>query len=121
MRPVYSISREGKGPSRFPAGGHRMRAAIGLTMGVAAAPITHPLPGRSQVGDHPAAQATVKARTQPASAATPLPLPSDLKVPSYPPGPPTFHDGETLFYEATWLGAPAAQARVVVSVNRQHP
>ena len=52
---------------------------------------------------------------------TPLPLPANLKIPSYPPGPPTFHDGETLFYDATWLGAPAASARVVVNRNRRHP
>jgi hypothetical protein len=63
----------------------------------------------------------VPRRPHPRPSPTPLPLPSSLKIPSYPPGPPAFHDGETLFYNATWLGAPAASARVLVSRNRAHP
>jgi hypothetical protein len=66
-------------------------------------------------------RAAMPLQAHPKPSPTPLPLPENLKIPSYPPGPPTFHDGETLFYDATWLGAPAASARVIVSRNRTHP
>jgi hypothetical protein len=52
---------------------------------------------------------------------TPMPLPPSLKIPAYPPGSPTFHDGETLYYEGTWMGVPAASARVIVSHDKAHP
>ncbi|MGH8335327.1 MAG: DUF3108 domain-containing protein, partial [Gammaproteobacteria bacterium] len=67
------------------------------------------------------AYAAMPQRGLPKASPTPMPLPENLKIPSYPPGPPTFHDGETLFYNATWMGAPAASARVIVSRNRAHP
>jgi Protein of unknown function (DUF3108) len=44
----------------------------------------------------------------------PIPLPSDLEIPRYDPGPPPFRNGETLVYEASWIGIPAAQARVML-------
>jgi uncharacterized protein DUF3108 len=47
----------------------------------------------------------------------PIPLPSDLTIPRYSPGPAPFRSGETLVYEASWLGIPAAQARVVLEQN----
>jgi hypothetical protein len=47
-------------------------------------------------------------------APTPIPLPSDLDIPHYDPGPPPFRSGETLIYKASWLGIPAADARVVI-------
>lgn len=71
--------------------------------------------------ERPAEDSGRRAGAHPKPSPTPLPLPANLKIPSYPPGPPTFHDGETLFYDATWLGAPAASARVIVSRNRLHP
>jgi len=45
---------------------------------------------------------------------TPMVLPPEVKakVPVYRPGPVPFHDGEQLFYEASWLGIPAAEAQV---------
>lgn len=43
-----------------------------------------------------------------------IPLPSDLAIPHYDPGPPPFRSGETLVYEASWIGIPAAEARVVL-------
>ena len=41
-------------------------------------------------------------------------LPPDIKakVPAYKPGPMPFHDGEQLIYQASWVGIPAAQARL---------
>jgi len=47
----------------------------------------------------------------------PVPLPSDLVIPRYDPGPPPFRSGETLVYEASWLGIPAAEARIVLLNN----
>jgi hypothetical protein len=53
--------------------------------------------------------------------AEPLPLPANLKIPRYRPGAPPFHDGETLIYDASWIGIPAAEARVAVGYNKAHP
>jgi hypothetical protein len=47
----------------------------------------------------------------------PIPLPSDLPIPRYYPGPAPFRSGETLVYEASWVGIPAAEARVVLLKN----
>ena len=47
-------------------------------------------------------------------APVPIPLPSDLAIPHYDPGPPPFRSGETLVYEASWIGIPAAEARIVL-------
>jgi hypothetical protein len=47
----------------------------------------------------------------------PIPLPSDITIPRYNPGPPPFRSGETLVYEASWVGIPAAEARIVLSNN----
>jgi hypothetical protein len=44
-------------------------------------------------------------------------LPSNLVIPHYAPGPAPFHSGDTLIYSASWLGIPAAEARVVVLNN----
>ena len=52
---------------------------------------------------------------------TPLPLPASLHIPVYKPGPIPFHDGETLFYDASWLGVPAADARSADARNKHHP
>jgi Protein of unknown function (DUF3108) len=47
----------------------------------------------------------------------PIPLPSDLAIPHYDPGPPPFRSGETLVYKASWIGIPAAEARIVLLNN----
>jgi Protein of unknown function (DUF3108) len=47
----------------------------------------------------------------------PIPLPPDLAIPHYYPGPAPFRSGETLVYDASWLGIPAAEARVVLLKN----
>ena len=58
-------------------------------------------------------------RVQPTPA--PLPLPSNLHIPAYTPGPSPFRDGETLVYRASWMGVPAADARVLITHNKKHP
>jgi hypothetical protein len=47
----------------------------------------------------------------------PIPLPPNLAIPRYYPGAPPFRSGETLVYEASWVGIPAAEARVVLLRN----
>jgi hypothetical protein len=49
--------------------------------------------------------------------AIPIPLPSGLSIPHYEPGPPPFRSGETLVYEASWIGIPAGEARIVLLNN----
>lgn len=47
----------------------------------------------------------------------PIPLPPHLSIPRYYPGPAPFRNGETLVYEASWVGIPAAEARVLLLKN----
>jgi hypothetical protein len=44
----------------------------------------------------------------------PVPLPPTLAIPRYDPGPSPFHSGETLVYAASWIGIPAARARITL-------
>ena len=55
-----------------------------------------------------------KHRHLPTPVPTPMALPPEIKakVPAYTPGPIPFHDGEQLIYQASWVGIPAAQARL---------
>ena len=48
-------------------------------------------------------------------------LPDDIRVPSYSPGPIPFHPGEELIYQASWIGIPAADGRVVLHSHPQDP
>jgi Protein of unknown function (DUF3108) len=75
----------------------------------------------------PAAEAQLphlhKHRHLPTPAPTPMALPPEIqaKVPAYKPGPIPFHDGEQLIYEATWVGIPAAQARLEFHKSPKDP
>jgi len=51
----------------------------------------------------------------------PIPLPGNLHIPTYRPGPIPFRDGETLLYRASWLGVPAADARIQITRNKHNP
>lgn len=62
-----------------------------------------------------------KPRPRPHRALDPIPLPAELQIPSYRPGAPPFGDGETLVYDASWIGIPAAEARITLGYNRAHP
>lgn len=53
--------------------------------------------------------------------AEPQRLPPDLTVPNYTPGPFPFREGQRLTYRASWLGIPAAEARVALAANRKDP
>ena len=68
---------------------------------------------------HPRGKGLWRSRVLPTPA--PLPLPDNLHIPAYQPGPNPFRDGETLIYQASWLGVPAAEARVVIGRNKLHP
>src|SRR6266852_3072226 len=80
------------------------RAPLGLRLGIAAAESP---PDASNPHPH-------KRRHRPTATPTPMALPPEVKakVPMYKPGPVPFHDGEELTYQASWLGIPAAEARV---------
>jgi Protein of unknown function (DUF3108) len=62
-----------------------------------------------------------KPRARPLRPLDPIPLPADLEIPRYRPGLPPFGDGETLVYDASWMGIPAAEARVILAHNKLHP
>jgi hypothetical protein len=69
-----------------------------------------------------------KHRHHPTATPTPMALPPEVKakVPVYNPVSAPFHDGEELTYQASWLGIPAAEARVlfrkkVKDPSRQNP
>jgi hypothetical protein len=67
------------------------------------------------------ASAQAKRRSRPVPTATPVALPPDVRIPRYLPGPLPFRDGETLVYETGWAGIPAAEARVSLVQNKEHP
>jgi hypothetical protein len=73
------------------------------------------LPARPQ-----AAPRRAGARPSPTSA-PPLALPPGIDPPAYKAGPMPFHEGERLVYQASWIGIPAATARVEVHKNRKDP
>jgi hypothetical protein len=60
-------------------------------------------------------------RHEPTPAPTPNVLPPDVAVPSYRAGALPFRDGEQLTYEASWVGIPAASARIEFHRNRKEP
>ncbi len=53
--------------------------------------------------------------------AAPSPLPDGLTIPSYAPGPMPLHRGEQLVFRASWIGIPAAEARIVVNGDEKDP
>ena len=48
-------------------------------------------------------------------------LPAGLVIPSYAAGPMPLHPGEQLVFRASWIGIPAAEARIVVSGDQKDP
>ncbi len=51
----------------------------------------------------------------------PRALPPTLHIPHYDPGPLSVSDGETLTYEGSWLGIPAALATIKIHRGTRHP
>jgi hypothetical protein len=51
----------------------------------------------------------------------PLPLPKGIDIPVYKPGPMPLHRGEQLVYRASWIGIPAAEARITVHGDDKDP
>lgn len=90
--------------------------AIGTLALIVAATLA-PMPGHAAPDSAPDASVLHPHKHRhkgPTPTPTPMALPPEVKakVPVYKPGPVPFHDGEQLVYEATWLGIPAAEARV---------
>ncbi|MBF6560899.1 MAG: DUF3108 domain-containing protein [Candidatus Binataceae bacterium] len=102
------------------------RAALASISGaglIAIAGLVAWLAGASRIlaAAQPVAGDAAAARPRALRTPQPLPLPADLHVPSYTPGHNPFRDGETLAYAASWIGVPAATARIVIVHNRTHP
>jgi hypothetical protein len=51
----------------------------------------------------------------------PVPLPSNLTIPHYNVGTQPFRNGETLIYDASWEGIPAAQVKLIISHPATRP
>lgn len=97
---------------RFPAGLRRSRAAF-LLPAILVSFIAAFAAGRSAF-----------ARTSPAAKVSeppPVALPASLKIPSYAPGPIPLGNGETLVYEAYWVGIPAGEARMTLNRSPRNP
>ena len=64
-----------------------------------------------------------RARRSPKPSPTPMALPEDIqaKVPNYKLGPLPFHEGEQLVYQASWIGVPAAQAKILFHKKKKDP
>ena len=89
-------------------------AASMLIIGALRSPMLAAGASASSLPAEPAPAHKHKHRHLPTPAPTPMALPPDIKakVPAYKPGPIPFHDGEQLIYQASWVGIPAAQARL---------
>jgi Protein of unknown function (DUF3108) len=74
-----------------------------------------------QQADQPYTPARVLAHPRVLPTPAPLALPGNLHIPTYAPGPIPFRDGETLVYRASWLGLPAADARILIAHNKLNP
>jgi hypothetical protein len=91
-----------------------MIAAFMLMMSAVASPMLAADAGDSDSSAAAAPAHKHKHRHLPTPVPTPMALPPEIKarVPAYTPGPIPFHDGEQLIYQASWVGIPAAQARL---------
>ena len=89
-------------------------AAFILVMSGLVSPMLASGPPESNPPAEPGPGHKHKHRHLPTPAPTPMALPPEIqaKVPAYKPGPIPFHDGEELVYQASWVGIPAAQARL---------
>lgn len=89
-------------------------AAFMLAVSALASPMLAVGASDSNPPAEPAPAHKHKHRHLPTPAPTPMALPPEVqaKVPAYKPGPIPFHDGEQLVYQASWVGIPAAQARL---------
>jgi phage anti-repressor protein len=76
-----------------------------------------------RAADSPAATAAPKHHRHrgPTPTPTPIALPAGIQVPTYAAGPFPYHDGDTLVYQASWLGIPAATARIKLHKSPKDP
>ncbi len=65
--------------------------------------------------------AAIAAAKRPAGSAAAIPLPDGLKIPIYTPGPIPFHRSEQLVFQASWIGIPAAEAKIVLLGEGKDP
>jgi hypothetical protein len=130
--PQVGHGRGGAGPSDVPANvraGWLRSASLGM-LALFALAIVSPLAGRAapDSAPDPSNPHPHKHRHHVTATPTPMALPPEVKakVPVYNPATVPFHDGEELTYQASWLGIPAAEARVrfrkkIKDPSRQNP
>ena len=108
--------------ARKRAAGAGFFAAL-LMLAVAAVAVPILASGTSDSSPSPTAQPGQKRKHRhlPTPVPTPMALPPEIKakVPSYKPGPIPFHDGEQLVFQGSWIGIPAAQARIEFHKQQQ--
>jgi hypothetical protein len=114
---MSDIARKQAGVIRAPYTRIAVRASAALCiLALIVAAAMAPAPGDAAPVSAPDASGLHphKGRHRPTPTPTPMALPPEVKakVPVYRPGPVPFHDGEQLYYQASWLGIPAAEAQV---------
>ena len=80
-------------------------------------------PSAGNTGSRAPATANSAAKRRPRAVRPRLPvtLPPNLDIPRYQRGPSPLLDGETLVYDASWEGIPAAQVRIVLTRPKRNP
>ena len=72
------------------------------------------------IGGFPSIVAGAPAK-KPSRVEAPLPLPDGLKIPVYAPGPMPFYQHQQLVYRVSWIGIPAAEAKIRLNGNGKDP
>jgi hypothetical protein len=107
---VYSITRKWK------------TAAAGMAVCALVAIFAPALAGDSRaLAGPPATAAPRPRRPRVIRPHPPISLPPGLDIPHYPRGPSPFLSGETLVYDASWEGVPAAEVRIVLARPIRRP
>ena len=102
------------------AGAGFFAAALVVAVAAVAGPML--ASGAADSSPSAAAQPAEKRKhRRPTPTPTPMALPPEIKakVPAYKPGPIPFHDGEQLVFQGSWIGIPAAQARIEFHRQKQ--
>jgi hypothetical protein len=124
---MRDIARKHAGAGRTTAHGDALASIVIAALMLAICALTAPMPASGAPASNPPAEAepvhSHKHRHLPTPAPTPMALPPEVKakVPAYKPGPIPFHDGEQLIFQASWVGIPAAQARLEFRRPKKDP
>jgi hypothetical protein len=122
---MTDIARNHAGARRVKVRGDALASIVVAALMLVVCAIAAPMPASGAPDSNPPAEAAHphKHRHSPTPAPTPMALPPEVKakVPAYKPGPIPFHDGEQLILQASWIGIPAAQARIEFHRPKKDP